>query len=368
MGATPSTDNDITNDNDQTFITENYVKSVSENINKQISNTIIKDAKSCTANINNNQAITIKGMSTKGNFNFTGNQKQVAALTFSCVQSSIVRNNVGSEIIATLTNGIGSKVNNTALSELTAKAEQAAETGFASTGGVNQEQKITNTNKFKSETKNIQDIENLVQNIVENNFSSDTISNCISQVNNNQSISLEEITVGGDAIIAIDQDQAATVVSSCIQENNVGSGIMNAATAAFDVKVINSTSAESSQSASATATQTSKQQGFFDGVAGVIGAVGSIFGSLLGFMALPYILAGIVFLVFVLCLGSYCLKSSPEDNRAMAGMLTSAMGGPSQFRQQIPYAQPAPYGAPQWGQSPIAYPFGPPPQYPCRPY
>ena len=69
MGNTDSTQN-VTQENKQLFITKNTVKSLSEQINSQVSNTIIKDAKSCTASINNNQAITIKKINVKGDFVF----------------------------------------------------------------------------------------------------------------------------------------------------------------------------------------------------------------------------------------------------------------------------------------------------------
>ena len=103
---TPKTEakQQITQHNEQIIINKNFISAVSETTNKQISNTIIKDAKACSADINNNQEITIKNVNTTGGFNYTSNQKQSAALTFSCVQATQVRNKAKGDIVSLIAN------------------------------------------------------------------------------------------------------------------------------------------------------------------------------------------------------------------------------------------------------------------------
>ena len=82
MGADISSEQNMRKENNQIIVNKNFLKSVSENINSQISNTVLKDAKACSADINNNQSITINKINTKGDFVFNSTQKQTAALTF----------------------------------------------------------------------------------------------------------------------------------------------------------------------------------------------------------------------------------------------------------------------------------------------
>ena len=332
MGNTDSSQN-ITQVNNQLFVTKNTVKSLSEQINSQVSNTIIKDAKSCTASINNNQAITIKKINVKGDFVFNSKQSQVAALTFSCVQSTNVRNTAGSEIISSMVSDLTSKTSNEALSALDAKAKQEAKTGFGSTGDVKQDQNLTQISNFESNTENHKEIENIVKNIVENNFSAESVSNCIAQVNNSQNLNIEEVNVEGKAVIAVDQTQAATVVANCIQESDIGNGIINAAAAAFDVKVKDEVSSKSTQAAKADATQKVEQQGVLDGLAKL---AGSIFGPLLALMALPWLIGGFIICVIFCGVLSFCCTGSKESKELVAGVAQSAMIA-SQMGQQMGY-------------------------------
>jgi hypothetical protein len=310
MGNTTSTAN-ITQQNNQLFVNKDYMKTVSEQINSQISNTLIKNAKSCTADINNNQAITIKGFTTKGDFNFTAAQKQAAALTFSCVQSTKVRNTAGSEIIANMTNALQNNVDNEALAKLDANAKNAASSSFGAIGNTQANTNVNAINNYKSITENHKDIENVVKNAVQNNFSSESISSCISQVNNNQNVTLQEVNVGGKAVIAIDQNQAADVVSECIQNDDIGNAILNAATSALGVKIEDKTVAKSVQESKSEVVQEAHMGGPIEAltgfVKGVLDGLSGVFGSL----TLPFLGLSCVLCILVL-VGGYFLSENPE--------------------------------------------------------
>lgn len=261
MGAKTSSYQNITQKNNQVSVNKSFIDSVSETMNKKVSNTILKDAKACSADLNNNQEITIKNFSTTGNFNFTSTQKQTAALTFSCVQASVVRNKATSEIVSLMTNNLDTSASSEALSSLDSKAEQATKVGFGSSGDLNSTQILNQTSNSNSNNETHKNIKNILNNIVENNFSSETVSKCISQVNNNQSINLQEIKVGGNAVIAIDQNQAADVITDCIQKSDIGSDILNAAAAQLDVKIEDDISSKSIQEQKASGVQTTVAEG-----------------------------------------------------------------------------------------------------------
>lgn len=263
----------IDQENNQITVNKSFLKSVSENINSQISNTIVNDAKGCSADINNNQAITIKKLNIKGSFKFDSNQKQTAALTFSCVQATAVRNKASSNILADLTNNLASNATSEAISLLDSKAEQEAKSGFGATGTIDQEIKIKQRNTSNSTNDVNKDITNVFENIIENNFSSETVSKCISQVNNSQNLTIEELNIDDKAIIAIDQDQAADVIAKCIQESDIGGDIINSAQTKFDVKVVDDISSKTDQKGVSVTSQSAVAEGLMPACGGCMGSI-----------------------------------------------------------------------------------------------
>ena len=270
---TPKTEakQQVTQQNEQIIINKNLISAVSETTNKQISNTIIKDAKACSADINNNQEITIKNLTTTGGFNYTSNQKQKAALTFSCVQSTLVRNKAKGDIVALIANNLATKATSEALALLAAKVDNEAKVSAGAVGSLTTDQNVNGSNRYRNETDFTKNIKNVLNNIVENNFSSETVSKCISQVNNNQNITLQELKVqDGNTVIVIDQDQAADVITDCIQKSDIGGDIMNAVVSSFDAKVEDSTSSVSIQEQELVAKQKTIAEGM--AISGLSGA------------------------------------------------------------------------------------------------
>lgn len=293
MGNT-SSKADIVQENNQLFINQDDVKSFSEQINSQISNTLIANAKSCSADINNNQAIMIKGFTTKGDFDFTAGQTQSAALTFSCVQANNVRNTAGSDIVAQMTNALSNDVSTEALSKLDQNAKNSASSSYGAIGNVTANTNVKALSNYKSVTQNHKDIENVVKNAVQNNFTSENISKCISQTNNNQQISLQEVNVGGKAVIAINQDQAANAVSKCVQEDNIGNSIINNALSSLGVQITDKSIAKSTMVSESKVTAEAHQAGLFesigDMISGIFGNWGVIISSLICCCAIVVVL------------------------------------------------------------------------------
>jgi len=255
------TTQNITQVDNKTIINKNYIDSLSTNINKQVSTTILNDAKLCSADINNNQAITINKFTTTGNFNFNSKQTQSAALTFSCVQATMVRNRAKTDIISMMANSLATNASSVALSQLESKAEQATKTSFGAVGSVESNQNINQTTNYVNENETYKNIKNVLNNIVENNFSSETISKCISQVNNSNSVNIEEIKVDGKAVIAIEQNQATDVITDCVQKSDIGGDIINSVVTVFDVKVKDETYSKTTTEQKSDATQTTTAGG-----------------------------------------------------------------------------------------------------------
>ncbi len=308
MGNTTSNAN-ISTTNSQLFMNVDDIKVKSEQINKQISNTVVSNAKSCSADINNNQAITIKGFTTKGDFNFTANQEQAAALTFSCVQASTVRNSAGSEIISNMMNTLQNTVSNEALSQLDAAAKNNASSSFGAIGNTQTNTNVNTINNYKSVTENHKDIENVLKNVVQNNFTSENVSHCISQVNNNQQVNLQEVNVGGKAVIAIDQSQAANTMSECVQNDNVGNKILNAAIGAMGIKVQDKSTSASVMQTKSEVVAEAHMAGYLEGISGLLS---SVFGGLQGIISSPGGIMISVVLCVVIMVVLWVINNNPD--------------------------------------------------------
>lgn len=274
MGNTQS-QSTINQVNNQLVISEDDVKIHSEDINNFITNTAISDYKSCSNAINELQNIKFGPIDVEGNLNISGiSQKQQAAITFDCYQSSTVRQEVGQEMIANMMNNLQNTVSQEILSKMNANAKAAAESSFGAIGNVQSNTNVNSFNNYKSVTKNYKDIENVLKNNVENNFTQEMMSSCVNNVNTSQNIEFQDIKVKGNANIrAINQEQGSIVFAECIQNNNTGNKIMNAALGMLGVKSEDTTRITAKTEMAAETSATAHQAGFFESIGKALGDV-----------------------------------------------------------------------------------------------
>lgn len=281
----------ITQENNQTYINNFDMKVTNEQINSQISNTVLSSAQSCGASNNNFQNINFGTIKLGNNSKFDITQSQVAKLSFNCVNSQDVRNTVGSEIISHMTTAIINSSSSEALAALDAKAKAVAKSEFASTSGSNSNTNVNTINNYNSVTETHLELQNVVKNIVENNFTSEDVANCISQLSNTQNISVGTFEAGNEDISVFSQEQASSVFSECIQNSKIGNEITNKVLTTFGIKSENESKSTSKQestsetSSSATAQGAGQAisnaaQGIGTGIANVAQGLGSAISSM----------------------------------------------------------------------------------------
>jgi hypothetical protein len=280
MGSTESK-TAITQVNDTLVVNQNSFNSKTEQLNKQVSETTVSDAKSCSAAVNNNQVITVEGLTVKGDLNLSTKQKSAAALSFSCVQATDVRQKAGAAMISNLQDDIANAADTAIIQKLDAAAKSAAEQQFGSIGKANSDTSINTTNISKTINQSNTNISKLIQNVVENKFKSDTVSNCIAELKQNQEVSAKNITVGGKATIVFEQDAAAEAVANCIQNSGVGTDILSSIAAEVGIKVLNENKTTSTQESKATAESTAKGKGVFEGAGSAFESIGKAYASVI---------------------------------------------------------------------------------------
>ncbi len=267
MGSSHSSSS-IYEQNNQVTVNDTDVKTYQEQINSQISNTTINAAKACTATITNNQGINISHLHSGGNTTISSNQTQTAALTFNCLDVSKVRNTVGAEIITKMTDNITANATAEALSVMRAQAESQAKQGFLGIGGSSSDANTVIINNTTNVNKTDMDISNVVKNVVQNNFSSEDLQTCISQANSNQSVQIGDVVAEGNIVVALDQNQATSVVTNCIQESDVANSITNAVASALGITVENTQKSASTQNTTGGAGSSATTQSIGAGTVG----------------------------------------------------------------------------------------------------
>jgi len=295
-----SSSSTVSNINNTLLVNKNDIDIVNKNLSNQVANTVINNAKKCSANINQLQSVKFKNITVAGDFNLNADQKQQAALTFSCVNADNTRADIANTMMQEMLSSIQNNNSSEVLSKLEAQAAASQKNGFLSTSfGNSTSSDSNNTVNFTQMNTNNTHLQNIIENSIVNNFTTNNISNCISQVNNNQLVDAQQIVVGGNANIAIKQDQAATLFAECIQTADVGQKITNSVMTAVGVKAenISKTVEKTEMKAEATASQVNAG---FDLLASLAPCLAMVGGPIIGCILCCICCCVVLLAVFVL--------------------------------------------------------------------
>lgn len=291
MGGSASSSNSSVSDT--RIVTNNQLNLLNKNTNNFVANTIINQASVCSAGLNLNQVIDLANIAVgEGDINLNTSQEQNAAISFSCVQLSEFQNNIANGILDEMASALSNTFSTSALSEMAQAASASGSSGFASTGGPSTSSSNSTNYNFYQTTNIDQNLQNILENSITNNLSLSDISNCISQVNNYQTVAASGLSTDkGNVNIGIRQNQAATIVSECIQNKGIANAITNNAAKTLGLQVTNDIKTDSADQVKQAATSVSKSSGFFESIGNAIGA---IFGGVLLAWLMPIIIGLIV--------------------------------------------------------------------------
>ena len=295
-----SSSSTVTNVSNTLLVNKNDIDIVNKNLTNQVANTVINNAKKCSANINQLQSVKFNNVTVAGDFNLNTNQKQQAALTFSCVNADQTRSDIANNMMQEMLSSIQNNNSAEVLNKLEAQASASQKNGFLSTSfGNSTSSNSNNTVNFTQMNLNNTHLQNAIENSIVNNFTTNNISDCISQVNNNQLVDAQNIVVGGNANIAIKQDQAASLFSECIQTSDVGQKITNSVMNLTGVKAenISKTVATTEMKGEASASQVNSG---FDLLASLAPCLASLGGPIIGCIICCVVCCVICIAIFVL--------------------------------------------------------------------
>ena len=257
MGSSTSTTNNKSVMNN-TNVTENNISMLNSQTNNMVSNVIMKAAQSCSTATVLRNSVTLENLRIKGNLNINSKQKNKATVTFSCVQVS----KMASQIEDSISNFIAGEIHNKFSAEQQAKLAQEAKAEAAASalalGAVanstsNNNSTINNTNLV---TIN-QDIKNILVNNVTHNTNMESVADCVSSLTASNNFEIDGARVGGNANIALDQDNAAELVTECIQNSDLSSGAISKTAQMLGITIKNDSSTSQKGAAEQIASSTS---------------------------------------------------------------------------------------------------------------
>jgi len=266
------------------IINESTVNIVNQQLNTMVANAIIKDAKNCGAALAADQSINVKRIKVEGDIIIKANQKQKVQLSFGCVQASAVRNDVANDMVAKMMAGLETSTSTDVLEKLEAIADAKAKSELGSdplgTKASSVSEQISN---YTQKTTTHKNIENIVKNATESNFTSDTVQNCLSKIIAEQTVDVEDAeSRKGNFILEVDQDQAVDMVMSCIQNSDVSQKITAQVLSDLKVETKDTSETKIVTEMKGKATASAESTGF----AGMIKALGAMLAALgLGFIS-----------------------------------------------------------------------------------
>lgn len=287
-GSGSKSKSSTTNKSDTTIVNENDLKLLNKSVNDFVSNTVVSQASDCSQSMTQLQDIDFSNMDIGGDLNIGSiDQKQSAAISFDCVQLSSFKNDIANGVLNKYMNAIDNSYDASATSEMTAAAQSSAQTQFGATGKSKSDSTSNNDYKFKSVNKTKQDIQNVVENSITNNLSMEDTQSCIAGVLSSQKISTSGTKVDGSFNVgAITQNQATSMMTSCVQKKDNGNKISNDIAADLGLEVssesVVSTDTKMAASSTSEASNTGVFQSMGEGIATMSEGIGNAFGTVIG--------------------------------------------------------------------------------------
>lgn len=268
MGAAESTTS-VQNISNQLYVNRSTVNQLNETLNQVIANTIVKNAVNAGGNIFNRQEIKFEGIKVSGNFEIGDmGQTQEAKITFDAMNKTEARNDAASQFINQALTDLQKHTSTDIITQLesNAKAKATAGAGF---GYSNANSEAVNVSNITSLNENVTNISNILQNRVENNFTTETVTNCVTSVNNAQNVAFVDIEVGGDfRVLNLTQEQSVEMISKCGAMTNATNKIITETLDNLGVKIDEDSTLKSVSEIKGTAESTAESKGLLEGLFG----------------------------------------------------------------------------------------------------
>lgn len=329
MGGSSSSS--VTQKYDTNIVNRSDINVLNQQINDFVANTVVNQAAKCSQSVAQLQTVDLSSMSITGDLTIDSvDQTQSANVTFDCVQVSAFKNDIANGVMDKFTTAIANSYDANVIDKLNAAASTSSSSGFANTAG-STDSSVNVDYKFTSVTDTHKNLQNILKNSIANNLNLNDIQDCVSQVKNDQKIVFAGTTVGGSVKLgAIKQNQAATLMTKCVQQKNIANAITNQIISDTGITVKEESTVKKDTSIDTLAKSEAKNSGLFEsvgqGLKSAFEGLGSMFSGLFGGL-----LSGYIGSILSCCLVICCILS-------IVFGLKKFMSGPSSTTNPPPQA------------------------------
>jgi hypothetical protein len=206
-----TTTTNITN----TVVNEDDLNNTTKTLMEASVNVLLKNANQCKSSVNQNNSCTLNKVKAAGPVKIGGKQSNEASVNFSCIQST----KASSDMATAMIQKVGAELNATNGVNLANSANSAAEnltkSGFMGGADSSTADNTNITNESLTVVK--QNIENIFSRNLNNNFSSETVNECIGITNQKNTVAGEDIISGESVVADCESTNSVQQVSKCEQ-------------------------------------------------------------------------------------------------------------------------------------------------------
>jgi hypothetical protein len=327
MGQSSSSSSQTVTNN---TVNQDYMNTLNKTIMNSAVNTMVNNASSCSSAVNQNNSCDMSGSTVSGDFNFTSNQTNDAKIDFSCIQVDSTTNEMNSAMVASMLAEMMALNGTDGAAQLNTAADSSNTSGFGSTGGSSSSSTNTNvTNNVTNET--IVTVENIFEQNLTNNFTSNTVNECIGKTTQSNSTDLSNIDVNGNATVECFQSNTLEQVQECKQLSDAINTTTQQVLQELGMEMVTvdttSSTTESIATAQSENVSTGPIQDFGNAVAGILSSVFGLaslefLGPILGIVC--SLCSCIICIILIVIVGKTIMDSSTDSD----GLVSDPNGFP----------------------------------------
>lgn len=209
-GSKSSSSQKITNNT----VNKNYIDTLNKTIMNSAVETIVNNASKCSSAVNINNSCDFSKSNFKGDVNIDTNQTAQAKVNFNCIVANETSADMATAMMASMVAEMKSLNGTEAAAQLNTASQASSKTGFASMPSKTSSNSNTNiTNNVTNET--ISTVKNIFEQNLSNNFTSNTVSECIGKTDVYNSLDLSGSEFDGNVNVKCIQTASIEQVQNC---------------------------------------------------------------------------------------------------------------------------------------------------------
>ena len=313
-------------------VNQNYIDTLNKTIMNSAVETMINNASSCSSAVNVNNSCDMSNTKIGGNFTFDGNQTAQAKVNFNCIQANETSADMATAMMGSMVAEMKALNGTEAAADLNNASQSSNKSGFVSMPSSSVSNAAADvSNNVTNET--ISNIKNIFEQNLNNNFSVNTVNECIGKTNVSNNQDLSNMEIGADAKVQCIQTASVEQVQNCKQ---LSSSIQKTTQTTLQELGL-TVETESNTGTSTESTVTSKSENVATGpieeagnaISSIVGAIGMAYtGPIIGIVV---VICVVVLLLGVLGFFATNFLSSENGGKLIDKIDTNSSSGMSNF-------------------------------------